>query len=132
MRKTHMPKKKPPIQNSQFFGGQRNDYDWDGTTVKDVLDYYFPEWFHADGHHIRLAKGMTFDGFRFLVVVPADRCCVSRYESEPGVKLQSWKSILLDDPKEKLLTFSREGDSYDETTDKRYLMMVKDLCHKCQ
>jgi len=112
------------------FHFDRHQKDFDGTTVSDVLDYYIPEWCRVDGRVKFLASGKTEDGSEFTIDISISRGNIARTESideYPAVINILWPNM----PKSNMLTLSREGDIYDERTDKRYLMMMEDMKRKC-
>ena len=123
-----MPKKPEGSAGSTFHGARSQQYDYDGITVSDALSYYFPEWKHNNGRRVDLARGTTNDGFEFFIAIPISRALITRVEwQDKDGKHRVSKHIYIDDPKEKLLSLFREGDSHGESTDKRYLMMVDDM-----
>lgn len=122
-------KKKPPVQNSGYFGGLKGkDFDWDGVNVADVMDYYFPEWRHITSDIITLAEGMTDDGIVFIVSITVNRTGISRVEVDATSGFSEVKHFGLGDKKIALLNSKRHNDVYDmKLTDKRFLMMIEDL-----
>jgi len=105
----------------------RNKNSFDGSTVEDALDYYVPEWRHRDGRVLELARGQTDDGRRFFIAIDVARTSVTRYEIDEQGSWDWVASVASTMMKKRVLFLSRPGDSYDETTDKRLLIMLKDV-----
>ena len=97
----------------------------DGSTVKDALDCYLPEWDRLNGIETVLAKGDTSDGERFIIKFDVQRIAIIR--STKFGQSVSHTVVGISQDKHDILSLSRGGDSLDETSDKRYLMMLSDL-----
>jgi hypothetical protein len=125
-----MPKKKPPTTNAHFGAARGVEYDYDGITIADALDYYFPEWRHKTGKILEFASGWTDDGMQFVLSILVARNGISRVEVDIRTEFSDVKIFPTGDPKTNLLGIIRKGDKYDKGTDKRFLMMMEDLTKK--
>lgn len=99
--------------------------DYDGTLIEHVLDYYIPEWRHLTGNILSICSGTSIDGEGFICYLNPDRSSILRYQVV-GDYATVHKVTDPSKPKKDILTLYKDGDVYDDKTDRRFLEMLKD------